>query len=339
FGAEEAAIVRFEPDGAALVVASVGSDLGRVQLGTRWEPDELIATTAVFRSGRAALVEEGAWSTAPGRVARLLRRLGVRSMVASPIVVEDRLWGTIVASTTRETLPPDTEERLANFTELVATAIANAESGAELAASRARVVGAADETRRRIVRDLHDGAQQRLVHTVITLKLARRELGEATGPAVERVDEALEHATRATAELRDLAYGILPAVLRRGGLRAGIDALVDRVDVPVTVEVTRERLPPALEATAYFVVAEALTNTVKHARAGSAEVTAVVDGGMLRVEVRDDGIGGAYTDDSSGLVGLQDRAAALGGTLEVESPRGAGTVVTATLPVPESRAP
>jgi signal transduction histidine kinase len=259
-------------------------------------------------------------------------------VVASPIIVERRLWGAVVASTRRTPLPADTEERMANLTELVGTVIANAESRAELTASRARVVAAADEARRRIQRDLHDGAQQRLVSTVMALKMARWELGDATGPAVELVDEALAHAEGAAAELRELAHGILPAALSRGGLRAGIDALVSRVRLPVSVEVTAERLPAALEATAYFIVAEALTNAVRHARASSAQVAAVVDGDVLRLKVHDDGVGGARSAGSSGLLGLRDRAAALNGELHVASPPGEGTVIAATLPIPAAPA-
>ena len=202
----------------------------------------------------------------------------------------------------------------------------------ELGASRARVVVTADETRRRIERDLHDGAQQRLVHTVITLKLALREL-EGSGPAAARVRDALEQAERATAELRDLAHGILPAALTRGGLSAGVGTLLSRIRLPVSVDVTDERLPPGLEATAYFIVAEALTNTVKHAQASRAEVKAVVQDGVLLVEVSDDGVGGAQANGSAGLLGLSDRAAALDGELRIESPLGRGTTVTATLPI------
>ncbi len=201
------------------------------------------------------------------------------------------------------------------------------------AESRARVLAAADNERRRVVRDLHDGAQQRLVHTVITLKLAQRAFrdGDATSEAL--VTEALEQAERATSELRELAHGILPAPLTRGGLRAGVESLVSRVPLPVTVDVPVERLEPAIEATAYFVVAEALTNTVKHAEASSAEVTARIEGGALQVEVRDDGVGGARLNGSSGLLGLEDRVEALEGRLAIDSPRGAGTIVRATLPV------
>jgi signal transduction histidine kinase len=207
---------------------------------------------------------------------------------------------------------------------------------AELTASRARIVAASDETRRRLERDLHDGAQQSLVRTVISLKLARRAIGDEESETASSLDEALEHAERANEELRELAHGILPAVLTRGGLRAGVEALASRAPLPVSVAVTEERLPPSVEATAYFIVAEALTNVVKHARASRAEVHASRDGEVLRLEVRDDGVGGAAVDGSSGLLGLKDRAVAVGGELEIESPPGAGTVVNATLPLSPS---
>jgi signal transduction histidine kinase len=199
-------------------------------------------------------------------------------------------------------------------------------------------MAAGDDARRRIERDLHDGAQQRLVSTVAALKLARSEFGDATGPAVELLHEALAHAEGANAELRELAHGILPGALTRGGLRAGIDALVSRVRLPVSVDVTAERLPATLEATAYFIVAEALTNAVRHARAGSVQIVIVIDGGVLRLEVRDDGVGGARSDGSSGLLGLRDRAAALKGVLRIDSPPGKGTVVAATIPIPRAAA-
>jgi signal transduction histidine kinase len=256
--------------------------------------------------------------------------------VASPVIVDGSLWGALVASTKRDPLAADTEERMANFTDIVGTVIANAETRAELTASRARVVAAADEARRRIERDLHDGAQQRLVSAVLTLKMARQELGDATGPVVELLDEALAHAQGANVELRELAHGILPGALSEAGLRAAIDALVARVRLPVSVDVTSDRLPAALEANAYFILAEALTNAVRHAQATSVRIAAVADGGVLRLEVRDDGIGGARTNGSSGLLGLRDRAAALNGELRLESPPGEGTVVTATLPIPAS---
>jgi PAS domain S-box-containing protein len=202
----------------------------------------------------------------------------------------------------------------------------------EVRASRARIVEAADEQRRRVVRDLHDGAQQRLVHTVITLKMARRALDneDERGPAL--LDEALVQAERATVELRELAHGILPAVLARGGLRAGVAALAARMPVPVENGVAVGRLPDAVEATAYFVVAEALTNVAKHARAERATVTARIQDGTLAVQVVDDGVGGARPD-GSGLVGLADRLATLGGTLTVSSQPEDGTHIRAEIPL------
>ena len=257
----------------------------------------------------------------------------MRTTVASPITVQARLWGAIsVFSPDYEPLPEGTEARLADFTELVATAIANAESRSALTASRARVVAASDETRRQIERDLHDGAQQRLVHTVITLKLARQALQNAADNAPALVAEALDHAERATVELRELVHGILPPVLTHSGLRAAVHALADRMPVPVEVRVTEDRMAPAVEATAYFVVAEALTNVAKHSGARHATVDARVEDGFLQIRVRDDGVGGAQPE-GHGFVGLGDRLAALDGQLRVESPAGGGTLVAAGIPL------
>lgn len=240
----------------------------------------------------------------------------------------------VVASTVTPSLPGDIEARLGSFTELVVTAIANAESRAALAASRARIVAAADESRRRIERDLHDGAQQRLVHTVIVQQLALRALQNGDPNVGELMAEALQQAEQANYELSELAHGILPSVLTREGLRAGIRALVSRMSLPVSVDVAVERLSAGVEATAYFVVSEALTNVVKHARANAAGVTARVDGGVLQLEIRDDGVGGAHGGASTGLHGLEDRVSALDGRLVVESPPGQGTRVSALLPLP-----
>jgi signal transduction histidine kinase len=202
----------------------------------------------------------------------------------------------------------------------------------EIRASRARMLAAADEERRRVVRDLHDGAQERLVHTIITLKLAHRALREDDPDAEALLREALDHACNATAELRELAHGILPSVLTRGGLRAGLESLASRMPIPVQLTIAVERLPPAVESTAYFFVAEALTNVVKHSRATGVEIGAHVEARALRVEVRDDGIGGAASD-GDGLVGLEDRLAVLDGRLHVESPPGGGTSIAADIPL------
>jgi signal transduction histidine kinase len=202
----------------------------------------------------------------------------------------------------------------------------------EVRASRARVLEAADRERRRLVRDLHDGAQQRLVHTVVTLNLARRRLGEDDARAGELLDEAIEQARRATDELRELAHGILPAALARGGLRAGVDSLASRMPLPVSMDVPAARFPTTAEATAYFVVAESLTNVAKHAQAQQVWVTIAVRDGRIVVEVRDDGVGGAVPG-GSGLLGMEDRLAALEGELTVASPAGGGTAITASIPL------
>ena len=238
----------------------------------------------------------------------------------------------VAASPRPEPLPAGTEARIGKFTELVATAISNIQARSDLAASRARIVAAADDERRRVVRDLHDGAQQRLVHTVITLKLARRALERGDGDAVELVGEALGQAERAIDELRELAHGILPSALAHGGLRAGVEALAGRMPLPVEVGVSVGRLPRPVEASAYFVVAEALTNVAKHSRAGRAAVTAHIEDGTLQVRVRDDGVGGARAD-GSGLLGLADRLAVLDGRLDVENLADGGTLVAAAIPL------
>ena len=242
------------------------------------------------------------------------------------------MWGVVALSESAESPSPSAEERLARFTDLVATAIANAEGRAEVAASRARVVTAGNEERRRVVRDLHDGGQQRMVHAIMTLELASEAFANGDEGAPALVAEALEHARQANEQLRELSHGILPATLTRGGLRAGVETLVSRLPLTVATNVSVERLPSVVEATAYFIVAEALTNIAKHARATRADVSVDVDDGRLRIAVRDDGVGGARPD-GSGLVGLRDRLEALGGRLRIDSRNGSGTLVAAEIPL------
>ena len=322
---------RYDTDGA-ISVAGWSRAGDHLPVGTRVELDGTNVASLVLRSGRPERID--GYSEAGGTTAERLRhRMRVSSSVAVPIVVDGRLWGLMIASSREDRpLPADTESRLLGFTELAEMAISNTEVRTELAASRARVVAAADDERRRVVRDLHDGAQQGLVNTVITLKLAHRALECGDGDAIELVGEALAEAQRATDELRELAHGILPSVLTHGGLRAGVEVLAGRMPLPVEVGASVGRLPRPVEASAYFIVAEALTNVVKHSHAGHAEVTASLEDGMLRVEVRDNGAGGA-DPDGHGLVGMRDRVTALGGRLEIESPAGGGTLVAATLPL------
>jgi signal transduction histidine kinase/ketosteroid isomerase-like protein len=330
-GVENMRMVRYEADATVTVVAEWGEPDAAFPVGSRLPLGGRNIASQVLATERPARIE---YAKATGGVGAHTRSMGIRSAVGAPIVVDGRLWGVMVATSPEAgSLPTDTESRLENFTELVATAISNTEARIELAASRARVVATADKERRRVVRDLHDGAQQRLVHTIITLKLARRAVQNEGEDAAALLTEALDHAEQATAELRELAHGILPAVLTQGGLRAGVDALASRMPMPVESGVSVGRLPAAVEATAYLVIAEALTNVAKHARAEHATITARVEDGRLVVHVRDDGVGGAQRN-GSGLTGLTDRLAALDGELRVESPADRGTVVAATIPLP-----
>ncbi len=267
------------------------------------------------------------------------RALGVVAMVAVPIFVEERLWGGVSTTTGGEPPPADAENRLAEFADLAAAAIANAENKDKLRASRARVVATADEVRQRLQRDVHDGAQQRLVQTVLSLKLGL-DAADRGQDVVGLMREALEHAERATVELRDIVHGILPAALARGGLRAGIDSLVTAAAIPVDLDLSArplDRLPNDVEVTAYFVVAEALANVAEHAHATQARVTVTGDADTLVVAVTDDGIGGADPRGGSGLTALSDRVDALNGTLTLTSARGAGTTVRIVLPLPSAR--
>ena len=331
-GADASMLLRYEPDEEVTVVANRVPNERELPPGTRVSHAGDNVSSIVRRTGRPARI--GDYRRARGPLADLARAAEwVGAAVGAPIVVDGRLWGVIIASWGVQRSPPgDIEERMAKFAQLLETAIANADGRDQLISSRARVLTAGDEARRRVVRDLHDGAQQRLVHTIITLKLAQRAFREADGQAESLLGEALEQAEQGNRELRELAHGILPAVLTQGGLRAGVDAVVGRLTLPVRADVAAGRLPAEIEASAYFIVAEALTNVVKHADARSAEVTASLADGMLRIEVRDDGAGGA-DPDGHGLVGMRDRVTTLGGRLEIESPAGGGTLVSATLPL------
>ena len=331
-GTENTALMRFDADGAGVLMHDLPGP-APIRAGTRLSLDGDNVSGQVYRTGRTARMDD--YRAAVGPLAVVARARDVRSSLGAPIVVEGRLWGVIVSSWSEmQPPPPDAEARLRQFTELAASAVANADHRAELVASRARVVAAADAARRKIERDLHDGAQQRLVHAVLMLKLACQALREGDREAESLVADALAHAVEANTELRELAHGILPGVLTRGGLAAGVDALVARLRIPATVEVSVGRLPAATEASAYFVVAEALTNVTKHSGAASASVKSRVEDGSLRVEVGDDGVGGADAR-GRGLLGLADRVAAFEGQFDIVSPRGGGTLLTATFPLPD----
>jgi PAS domain S-box-containing protein len=330
-GADGVTLSRYEPGTEVTIVAHRGAGASEVPPGTRWNHTGENVTTMVRRTEQMARIERYP-GVAHDDTSELIELLGVRMAVGAPIVVEGGLWGVGIAYWSGDAVPPpETEDRMAQFAALLDTAIANADSRDQLTASRARLLTEADDARRRVVRDLHDGAQQRLVQAILTLRLAERALREG-GDVAALIAEGRELAERGNAELRELAHGILPEALTRGGLRAGVATVVGRLDLPVEVDIPPDRFPQSIEASAYFIVAEALTNVVKHAHAERATVRAGVEGGMLRVEVRDDGKGGADAD-GHGLVGISDRVTALGGRLEIESPPGAGTLVAATLPL------
>jgi signal transduction histidine kinase len=301
-GTDLAAMLRFELDETVTVVAGWSREGGQLPVGTRY-PIEGTLSALMLRTGRPARIDR--YADAAGRVAALARQLGIRSSVGCPITVEGRLWGAATVSSKRpEPLPADTEARVAGFTELAATAIANTQARAELAASRARIVQAADETRRRIERDLHDGLQQRLVSLELELRATQAtvpaeppELGAQLGRVAEGLGEALE-------ELRELSHGIHPAVLSEGGLGPALRALTRRSAVPVELEVHVEaRLPAPVEVAAYYVVAEALTNAAKHAHAAAARVDVRAADDRLLLSIGDDGVGGADPARGSGWSG------------------------------------
>ncbi len=329
FGSGTARMIRFELDGTATLVANEGTTGPHVRVGQRWEgypPTGLTAT--VLRTGRAARVDD--YYDIPGGEPYLGE--GLRSAIAMPVHVHGRLWGLIAVGSGQGPLPPDTEQRMTEFTDLVATAVANAHSRAELMASRARIVAASDDARRRIERDLHDGAQQRLVALALRLRSAAAASSEHGEIRTEIAGVAAE-LRGVLDDLREISRGIHPAILSEAGLRPALRALGRRSTIPVEMQVRVDgRLPEPVEVGAYYVVSEMLANAAKHARASVVEVDAEASGGTLRLRVRDDGIGGADLR-GSGLLGLKDRIEALGGTLSVHSPLGHGTTVSCELPV------
>ena len=336
---EVAILIRYDPQ-EMITVVGIWTSKGATwptPVGSRLPTGGQNIHTRVFDTGRSARIDD--YSAASGAFTDAARDWQLRASVGVPIWVEGRLWGVISVGSRSGPLPTGTEARLAAFTELVATAIANAEAQAALAASRARVVAAGDAARRRMERDLHDSAQQRLVSLALRVRAMQATPPEA-GELSLQLDEVVTELTGALDELREIASGLHPAVLAEGGLRPVLKTLARRSAVPVSLDVGVDgRLPEPVELAAYYVVAEALTNTAKHADASAVNVTMTVSEGVLRVAVRDDGCGGADLTAGSGLVGLTDRVEALGGRLWVNSPPGAGTTVQVMLPLTTSGSP
>jgi signal transduction histidine kinase len=290
----------------------------------------------VRRTGRPARAQPGELGLEPH--GRNGPRRSVQSSVAVPIDVEAELWGVVIAASTRaEPMADATEIRLGSFTELVSTAIANAEAKAALTASRARIVVTADETRRRLLRDLHDGAQQGFVKVSLRLRLAQAAVPSDLPEVAADLDEAVEELNGAIDSLRDFARGIHPAILTREGLHPALDVLARQSAVPVELEVqTNGSLPEPIEVAAYYVVSEALTNAAKHGQASNVTVRVESDDDRLWLGIRDDGVGGADFGHGSGLVGLKDRVEALGGSIRLQSAPAAGTSLEVELPLSHS---
>jgi len=329
-GADAALTVRYDRPERATIVAEWSAPgvaafpgAGEIEMTPELAVAQVYATLAPARAD--------SYEGVTGEYPALLRQIGMRASVAAPILVDGHLWGAVAATSTTDPFVAGAEARLGAFAELVAQAIANVDARVKLKESRARIVEAADEARRRIERDLHDGAQQRLVSLALSLRFLARRAEPATATAIEGCIEDLQ---TALADLRELARGLHPAVLTERGLQAALPSLTAHSPVPVALnDELGGRLPPAHETALYFVAAEALTNVAKYAGASAATVTLRQDEGWAEITVADDGVGGARPEDGSGLRGLADRVEALGGRLTVASPSGAGTTVSARLPM------
>ena len=327
-----AGIVRYDPDGMFTYVATWGKAVDYVPpVDSRWMLGGHNLGTIVFETGRPARLDHIA-DNYSGPSSYIARKVGYDTAVGAPVIVEGHLWGMIGASSTLEQpLPPDTEARLASFTELVATAIANADSRAELMASRARIVAAADDTRRRIERDLHDGTQQQLVSLILDLRQVQAAVPPEQQGSLSRIAERV---TGVFDQVREISRGIHPAILSERGLAPALKALGRRSAVPVELDLrTGRRLPGHVEVAAYYAVSEALANAAKHARASAVHIELDAPDATLWLAIRDDGIGGADPAQGSGLTGLRDRIEAVGGTLDVTSPARGGTTLLIKIPV------
>jgi PAS domain S-box-containing protein len=333
-GVDAAEILRYETDATVTMAAAWTAAPATLPIGERLSLDGDNLASEVLRTGLPARKDD--YSNARGEIAELSRAVGIRSAVGSPILVDATAWGMIaVASRWSQALPADTEARLSEFGRHASMAVANAKSRSDLADSRARIVRAGDEARRRFERDLHDGAQQRLVSLGFEICAAEADLPPDEADLKGLMSRLAGTLGDVVDELRELSRGLHPAVLSEGGLAAALASLARRSAVPVDLrlELGEERLDEPTEVTAYYVTSEALTNVAKHAHASHVSVDARESDGWLELTIRDDGDGGADADAGSGLTGLADRVEAIGGTFKLESPAGAGTSISARFPV------
>jgi signal transduction histidine kinase len=331
-GARTAATVRFEEQGGVVVGRWDAEGVESFPVGMRVpysDPDVPVYVASQY-GGR---VDD--YTDVPGEAARMTREAGYLSSVVAPIHAGGRTWGALFVFSPRPRhFGADAERRLADFTELVALALESVEARDRLTASRARIVEAGISERRRLERNLHDGAQQRLVSLALQLQLVRQTLDRDLAAAAKMLASAGDELNLALEELRELARGLHPAILSDRGLQAAFDSLAARAPFPVEIAgVPAERFDEALEAALYYVVAESLTNAAKYASASTARIRMSRTDRAIVVEIQDDGRGGANLGGGSGLRGLADRVEALGGHFDVRSPVGAGTVVRVQLPL------
>jgi PAS domain S-box-containing protein len=330
---DNAEVCRYDPDGTAVIVASYAAPgEPHLPVGDRVTLEGDNVAALVLNTGAPARIDD--YNAASGSLAARLLEMGVGCRVGAPIVVDKQVWGTaVVGSSQAEPLPVDTEARIAEFADLVATAIAAATTRTELIASRARIVAAADNARRRLERDLHDGAQQRLVSLALHLRLTEESLPRELADDKRQLAQILSGLTAVSEDLREISRGIHPVILSKGGLSVALKTLARRSAVPVNLDVAiTRRFADQIEVATYYVVAEALTNAAKHARASEVIVSARHDEDKLYLSIRDDGVGGADSHRGSGLIGLKDRVEALGGHLQIVSPPGEGTALHFTIP-------
>jgi signal transduction histidine kinase/ketosteroid isomerase-like protein len=334
-GVNSSAVLRFDADDTLTVLAAWGEpDMAR-QIGRRLSTGGDNTAALVLKTGRPARMDDQ--STATGAIAAIVRALGITSTISCPVIVNGRPWGAIAVNSLQpEPLPPDTEERVGKFTDLIATSIANVQARADLTASRARIVAASDEARRRIERNLHDGVQQRLISLSLVVRGAQTMLsGPPENPAlVRQLSRVGQGLVDVLDDLRELSRGLHPAILSEAGLDPALRALARRSSVPVRLHLNvADRLSEPIEVAAYYIVSETLANAAKHAQATSVDIRAETSDHRLNLTIQDNGIGGVDPTHGSGLVGLSDRISALGGTIAITSPSGQGTEVRVALPI------
>ncbi len=333
-GIDNVALLRYESDEALVLLASRDKQgVARLSIGERLSLDGDNVAAVILATGAAARVDS--LDGASGSAAERIRRLGLRSTVGAPIIVDGRVWGALVIGSSQpEPMPPETEARIGDFADLVATAVSNAGTRAELTASRARIVTAGDHARRRFERDLHDGAQQRIVSLGLELRAIEASIPAEHQQLRDRLSNVVDGLVGVSTELQEISRGIHPAILSKGGLGPAIKALARRSVIPVALDLNVDcRLPESVEVAAYYVVAEALTNAAKHSQANEVRLCAVCADDELHLSIVDDGIGGAVAGAGSGLIGLKDRVETVAGRLGISSPAGSGTTLTVVIPI------